>query len=172
MRKVKQGHLLYASDLYPLSELATGGGTSNISSSKSKFSPLDGAGGSSSRPAVEQINYYAWDRSSKASKLAARGPGSLAHPKRDRRARDYLSAQLFGDSDPESSLDVVPPLPPQRRMSGHAQSGSGLMSQEKVVSASVSPPSASQPPAVSYLSSGNRIHGHCYFYFLRAVSRD
>jgi hypothetical protein len=83
---------------------------------------------------VEQINYYAWDRSSKACKQAARGHG-LAHPKRDRRARDYI-AQLFGDSDEENGPTAQPAV--HRRDT-----------QKKSKLASPPPPPAPLPPSSS-----------------------
>ena len=128
--------------------------TCTATSSDSKRSQTPEAGvatdvsllGTSRLTAIEQINYYAWDRSSKASKLAARGP-NLARPKRDRRTRDYL-AQLFGDSDAES-LDAEP----QGQSSAQAQSGSSRLANDKLGPNS-SPPASQPPPPASNHSSG------------------
>jgi hypothetical protein len=122
-------------------------------------SAVGGTAAASSLPLVQQINYYAWDRSSKASKLAARarvGPG-FAHPKRDRRGRDYLTHQLFGDSDQESGPDAAEPSLPRSSAPAQSNSGSGggtRLGEEKLAADSAKP--SSQTPPTSHQSSGIR----------------
>jgi hypothetical protein len=129
------------------------------SANSSRLSAMGGTAAASSLPLVQQINYYAWDRSSKASKLAARarvGPG-FAHPKRDRRGRDYLTHQLFGDSDQESGPDAAEPSLPRSSALAQSNSGSGggtRLGEEKLAADSAKP--SSQTPPTSHQSSGIR----------------
>jgi hypothetical protein len=133
--------------------------SANISRNVHSHSAVGGTTAASSLPLVQQINYYAWDRSSKASKLAARarvGPG-FAHPKRDRRGRDFLTHQLFGDSDQESGPDAVEPSLPRSSAPAQSNSGGGggaRLGEEKLAADSVTP--SSQTPPTSHQSSGSR----------------
>ena len=138
---------------YPFSDLYPSLEDSNSSHSSSYLNPETSVGAdASSLAAVEQINYYAWDRSSKASKLAARGPG-LTHPKRDRRARDYM-AQLFGDSDGEGFPDMEEHRLPKVPVPVAAPLAARRSSHEKVKRTSPVPvppvvPPQSSPPQSS-----------------------